>query len=118
MLLKYAILTELSARNATGYDIAKEFIKNPIYSSMNSHQQVYRELLNLANNNYLAFQLEPQDGRPDRKVYFITDLGRELLIEWLQKPALDSTIRDILSRKLLASSMMLASSTLLESSKM
>ena len=101
MSLPHVILTVLSNRDATGYDITKEFSRSIGYFWKASHQQVYRELNKMADNNLATSRLEPQSGKPDRKVYAITDLGRQALFEWFQEPARNPTIRDEFSAKLL-----------------
>ncbi|MBC7001825.1 PadR family transcriptional regulator [Photobacterium sp. BZF1] len=100
MSLPHVILTVLSNRDATGYDITKEFSHSIGYFWKASHQQVYRELNKMAGNNQVTCKLEPQEGKPDRKVYSITDLGRQALFEWFQEPARNPTIRDEFSAKL------------------
>ena len=101
MSLPHVILTVLSTREATGYDITKEFSHSIGYFWKASHQQVYRELNKMATNDQVTCRLEPQDGKPDRKVYSITDLGRQALFEWFQEPARNPTTRDEFSAKLL-----------------
>lgn len=100
MSLPHVILTVLSSRDATGYDITKEFSHSIGYFWKASHQQVYRELNKMAGNDQVTCQLEPQEGKPDRKVYSITDLGRQALYAWFQEPARNPTIRDEFSAKL------------------
>jgi PadR family transcriptional regulator AphA len=48
MSLPHVILTVLSTREATGYDITKEFSHSIGYFWKASHQQVYRELNKMA----------------------------------------------------------------------
>ena len=101
MSLPHVILTVLSNRNATGYDITKEFSQSIGYFWKASHQQVYHELNKMASNNQVTFKLEPQEGKPARKVYSITDLGHQALFKWFQKSVRNPTIRDEFSAKLL-----------------
>lgn len=101
MSLPHVILTVLSTRDATGYDITKEFSYSIGYFWKASHQQVYRELNKMAKNGLVTCVLEPQEGKPDRKVYSITDLGREALFGWFQESTQHPTIRDEFSAKLL-----------------
>ena len=100
MTLRYVILTVLSTREATGYDIAKELSYNIGNFWKAQHQQVYRELAILVINSSVTCKLVPQAGKPDRKVYSITEIGRETLVEWFHKPANHPAIRDELSAKL------------------
>ncbi|MGF1760109.1 PadR family transcriptional regulator [Photobacterium sagamiensis] len=101
MSLPHVILTALSNRDATGYDITKEFSHRVGNFWKSSHQQVYQVLNKMAGSGLVTCQLEPQEGKPDRKVYSITDLGCQALFEWFQEPARNPTIRDELSAKLL-----------------
>ncbi|GAK85717.1 transcriptional regulator PadR family [Vibrio ponticus] len=104
MSLPHVILTVLSTRDATGYDITKEFSATIGYFWKASHQQVYRELNKMAQNQLVTCVLEPQEGKPDRKVYSITDAGRVALGEWFDQPTAHPTVRDEFSAKLMACS--------------
>jgi len=104
MSLTHVILTVLSSREASGYDITKEFSQSIGYFWKASHQQVYRELNRMANDNLVTFQVEIQTGKPDRKVYSITEQGRQALFEWFQAPPRNPTPRAELSAKLLVCS--------------
>ncbi len=102
MSLPHVILTVLSTRDATGYDITKEFSASIGYFWKASHQQVYRELNKMADKALVTCVLEPQEGKPDRKVYSITDAGRSALGEWFDQPIAHPTVRDEFSAKLMA----------------
>ncbi|BCL71416.1 transcriptional regulator [Vibrio nigripulchritudo ATCC 27043] len=104
MSLPHVILTVLSTRDATGYDITKEFSYSIGYFWKASHQQVYRELNKMAQNQLVTCVLEPQEGKPDRKVYSITEEGRRALGEWFDQPTAHPTVRDEFSAKLMACS--------------
>lgn len=104
MSLPHVILTVLSHRDATGYDITKGFSSAIGHFWKASHQQVYRELNKLADMAAVNCRLEPQDGKPDRKVYSITEIGTQNLYEWFLSPAKHPTDRDEISAKLLTSS--------------
>ncbi|MHA2939301.1 PadR family transcriptional regulator [Vibrio sp. RC27] len=104
MSLPHVILTVLSTRDATGYDITKEFSSSIGYFWKASHQQVYRELNKMGQNALVTCVLEPQEGKPDRKVYSITDSGRATLAAWFDQPTPHPTVRDEFSAKLMACS--------------
>lgn len=104
MSLPHVILTVLSKRDATGYDITKEFSHNIGYFWKASHQQVYRELNKLAENGSVTCRLEPQEGKPDRKIYSITESGSKVLHEWFVLPAKHLAVRDEYAAKLLTCS--------------
>ncbi|MCA2014709.1 PadR family transcriptional regulator [Vibrio tritonius] len=102
MSLPHVILTVLSTRDATGYDITKEFSASIGYFWKASHQQVYREPNKMGMQGLVTCVLEPQEGKPDRKVYSITDAGRSALGEWFDQPTAHPTVRDEFSAKLMA----------------
>lgn len=104
MSLPHVILTVLSTRDATGYDITKEFSSSIGYFWKASHQQVYRELNKMGQHALVTCVLEPQEGKPDRKVYSITDSGRATLAAWFDQPTAHPTVRDEFSAKLMACS--------------
>ena len=58
----------------------------------------------MAQNELVTCVLEPQEGKPDRKVYSITDAGRVALGEWFDQPTAHPTVRDEFSAKLMACS--------------
>ena len=97
MSLPHVILTVLSTRDATGYDITKEFSASIGYFWKASHEQVYRELNKMAEKELVTCVLEPQEGKPDRKVYSITDAGRSALGEWFDQPTELNNLSVILS---------------------
>ncbi|CAH0534556.1 hypothetical protein VST7929_02500 [Vibrio stylophorae] len=102
MSLPHVILTSLCHASATGYDLTKQFSQQVGYFWRASHQQVYRELNKMAQLGWVGYLLEPQDGKPDRKVYTITEEGRAALMLWLEKPLAPPAVRDEVSAKLYA----------------
>lgn len=46
----------------------------------------YVTLTNLEKEGFLESSMEPQDNRPPRKVYHLTDAGRSRFLDWLSKP--------------------------------
>lgn len=67
------LLLSLRNKAMTGYDLTKAMKTS--YVRRASHQQVYRELSKLNELGLVQFTIEPQDGKPDRKVYSITSDG-------------------------------------------
>ncbi len=51
------------------------------------HTQIYRMLKKLHKKKLIDCEIEYQAGKPNKKVYYITDLGKESFYQWLQKPA-------------------------------
>lgn len=85
---KCIILGLLSHESLTGYDlrqIAERSIGN-FWTDL-SFGQIYPTLRTLEKKGLVSKSVEVDEGRPLRKVYSITQQGREELQKWLLKPA-------------------------------
>ncbi len=102
MALRHVILTLLHRGPATGYDIVKEFDTVVGYFWSASHQQVYRDLGKLAEEGLVQFNVVPQDEKPDRKVYELTEAGEDALRAWIESPIRPRKLHDELLVRLLA----------------
>lgn len=71
--LPFAILTTIQKSTSTGYDLTKILSDRNLWKA--SHQQVYRDCNKLQLMGYLHCVVQKQKGKPDRKVYHITDKG-------------------------------------------
>ncbi|EKF72848.1 hypothetical protein A11A3_16667 [Alcanivorax hongdengensis A-11-3] len=92
--MRHAILVLLDDQEASGYDLAREFANSIGLVWNATHQQIYLELGKLNDQQMVKYRHIPQDGKPDKKLYRITDKGRDELIRWLRKPAAAARIRD------------------------
>lgn len=102
MALAQTILSALSVESLSGYDLSKRFSENSGCYWRASQQQIYRELAKLEEQNLITSETIPQEGRPDKKLYSITDLGQEHLREWIAQPSEPTPIREELLVKVLA----------------
>ncbi|WP_428819932.1 PadR family transcriptional regulator [Microbulbifer sp. MCCC 1A16149] len=94
MSLRFAVLTLLDIEPGSGYDLKRRFERSISHFWSASHQQMYRELHKLQGEGLLDCTEQSQEGRPDKKVYRLTDSGRRALAEWAAKPAAVQKIRD------------------------
>ena len=85
-VLKYAILELLSRRPLTGYELKKRFDASITFFWHVEHSQIYSELKRLRKEGLAVCTIQQQDGRPNRKVYRITEKGLAELRAWLMKP--------------------------------
>jgi DNA-binding PadR family transcriptional regulator len=85
MALEHAILVSLAEKSASGYDLARRFDASIGHFWKASHQQIYKVLGRMEADAWVASEAVSQDGRPDKKVYAITDLGRTELTTWSAK---------------------------------
>jgi PadR family transcriptional regulator, regulatory protein AphA len=93
MSLDHAILGFLQYKPLSGYDLKAEFdfSLHWIWPADQSH--IYRTLARLAEKKWIDTQIVKQNSRPDRKVYHITNKGREELLRWLNAPASNKDVR-------------------------
>lgn len=85
MALEHAILVSLAEKSASGYDLARRFDASIGHFWKASHQQIYKVLARMERDAQVASDLIAQDGRPDKKVYAITETGRDELALWTSK---------------------------------
>lgn len=86
MSLEYAILGFLNYHPATGYDLKKMFDSSVRHFWYADQSQIYRTLSRLTDSGLVRMEHVPQEGRPDRKLYHITQAGREAFDAWLAGP--------------------------------
>jgi PadR family transcriptional regulator AphA len=86
MSLEFAILGFLNYHPYTGYDLKKIFDTSIRHFWPADQSQIYRTLAHLTELGYAEMEKVPQDDRPDRKVYSITEAGRAGLLKWLSGP--------------------------------
>jgi len=84
---KTLCLGALDAGFNTGYDIRKAFEDGPFqhYQSL-SYGSIYPALNALFSDGLVTCATHSQDGRPDKKVYTITEAGRSALRAALLRP--------------------------------
>ena len=86
MSLEFAILGFLNYRPFSGYDLKKIFDTSVRHFWSADQSQIYRTLARLAERDWAEMEVVEQSDRPDRKVYTITEIGREELRRWLMIP--------------------------------
>ncbi|HKC26608.1 MAG TPA: PadR family transcriptional regulator [Jatrophihabitans sp.] len=100
MALEHAILVSLAERAGTGYELARRFDKSIGQFWTATHQQIYRVLSRMERDGWIAATHVAQEGRPDKKVYDLTDDGRAQLREWIGTPADTEAARSDLAVKI------------------
>ena len=92
--LEYAILAGLMHEPRSGYDLTKwlELVASHFWPA--KHSSVYPALAGLERSGLVAHEVMPSEQGPDRKVYSLTETGREALLSWVLEPAEDTQIRD------------------------
>lgn len=87
MDVKTVCLGMLTEGEASGYDLKKTFESSFGHCFAAGFGSIYPALASLAECGCVSCEEIPQDGKPDRKVYRITDKGRQMLLDALDNPA-------------------------------
>ncbi|MBP7998650.1 MAG: PadR family transcriptional regulator [Chloroflexi bacterium] len=85
-MLKYVLLGFLNYGPQTGYELKQVMDQSTAFFWHAKQSQVYTTLKALAEEGLVVSHIEPQDDRPDRRVYVITETGRADLQKWLARP--------------------------------
>lgn len=84
-LLSFWLLLLLAQRKAYPYEMKaaiEELSQNSISADENS---IYRALKRLAQSGVVGSQVQPSESGPDRRYFFLTDLGQELLVRFISR---------------------------------
>lgn len=94
MSLKHALLGILSYEPMTGYEV-KQFFDSSVQHFWNAElSQIYPTLKTLEESGFVLKHVEVQENRPNRKVYEITDTGREEFLRWVREAQFPADLRD------------------------
>ena len=96
MALSHSILATLVGKGkpCSGYELAKEFNSSIGFFWKTTHQQIYRELAKLETAKMVISELIKQNDKPDKKIYTVTDEGRQYLIDWIVLPSKPTPIKE------------------------
>jgi DNA-binding PadR family transcriptional regulator len=99
--VRHAVLALLADRPAHGYEIKRGLEERfgSVVAPLNAGQ-VYTTLQRLQRDELVADDAVAQSGRPDKRVYRLTDAGRQALGEWLGVPSAPTRLRDDFFMKL------------------
>ncbi|OBI89204.1 PadR family transcriptional regulator [Mycobacterium asiaticum] len=102
MSLRDAVLAALLEGESSGYDLAKEFDASVANFWMATPQQLYRELDRLAEQGLIQARVVHQERRPNKRMYSLTDAGRDAIRQFTARAPRPSAIRDELMIKVAA----------------
>ena len=83
MIIRYAILGFLSWRALSGYDLKKLFASAYFLPWSGNNNQIYTTLVQLHKDGLVTNEIDHQARGPSRKIYTITEAGRQALQAWL-----------------------------------
>lgn len=93
MDVKTVCLGMLTDGEASGYDLKKKFESSFAHFFAAGYGSIYPALASLAGQDLVSCTEIPQQGKPDRKVYRITEQGRRRLLAELDNPNPSHKIR-------------------------
>jgi DNA-binding PadR family transcriptional regulator len=100
MALEHALLVALSEQPAAGLELARRFEKSIGFFWNATHQQIYRVLGRMVADGWVSVETVAQSGKPDKKVYDVSDVGAAALADWLSEPTPLESFRSELAVKL------------------
>jgi PadR family transcriptional regulator, regulatory protein AphA len=80
----YAVLGLLTFGERSGYDLSKLVEESIGFFFTPAKSQIYAELKRLVSRGYATEREVEQDRRPDKRLYAVTEEGREALREWVE----------------------------------
>ncbi len=99
---QYGILSLLSKKNMSGYDIKQMASKVSPFHWSESNAQIYPILKSLENDQFVESHVDEMSGDRKRRIYAITPKGLEHLKAWLEEPTEPTQYREELVLKLTA----------------
>jgi PadR family transcriptional regulator, regulatory protein AphA len=103
--LSYAVLALIGEGGASAHDLVDYTRRGGPAFWASAPSQVYEEPKRLERLGWVTATVEPGRTR-SRRVYRLTDAGREALLEWARRPAPYAEIRDQAHVRLLAGDML------------
>lgn len=94
MNVRTLCLSILYEGDATGYEIRRMSVEGECsYFVEASFGSIYPALAKLEAEGLVRSRIEPQEGKPSRKVYSITDAGREEFVAAMHEPMGEDVFR-------------------------
>jgi DNA-binding PadR family transcriptional regulator len=99
--MRYPVLALLADAPAHGYEIKRGLEERfgAVIAPLNAGQ-VYTTLQRLQRDDLVDDDTVEQSGRPDKRVYRLTETGRDALRAWLGAPSAPTRLRDDFFMKL------------------
>lgn len=94
MSLPHALLGLINYTPLTGYDLKTTFNASINMFWNASLPQIYRTLHQMEKSGWVLSSIEQQEGKPNRKIYKITNKGKKELRKWLGGPLEIHQVKD------------------------
>lgn len=94
MPLAHAILAFISYQPMTGYDLKKYFDQSVAHFWSATQSHIYKALDGLEREGWATVRVIPNEGKPSRREYHITEAGNAELRRWLVTPIPMQPVRE------------------------
>lgn len=84
-MIKYILLGFLNYRPMTGYELKQMIDDTTAHFWHAYHSQIYTILRQMEQDQLVTSRFFQEEGQPDRRVYTITDGGKQALKDWLDQ---------------------------------
>ena len=85
LMLEYIILGMLMQKEMSGYDLKQWMAECTSYFFDASFGSIYPALKRMEQKGYIIYRESVEDGK-FKKLYSISDLGKEYFLHWLEQP--------------------------------
>ena len=92
--VEYVILAGLIRMPRSGYDLSRWMQRETSHYFAVGHNRIYPALSELERDGLVVHEVVPSDRGPERKVYSITEGGRDALLCWVDSPPVERQVRD------------------------
>jgi len=94
MNIQNTILGLLLKEPQTGYELKQLFDSSLAFFSGASFGSIYPALKRCEKEGLVNMEMELQDGKPNRKVYYITEAGKDIFLKGMQEELTISPYRN------------------------
>jgi DNA-binding PadR family transcriptional regulator len=104
--MKYLFLALLSKQPTHGYDLLQKYetLFSAVLPPLNAGQ-IYTTLSRLERDGLVEDHSVEQEGKPDKRIYQLTEQGNQILLEWFTTPLTGPRIKDNFYMKLISARM-------------
>ena len=104
--MKYLFLSLLSKEPTHGYDLLRKYenLFSSVLSPLNAGQ-IYTTLSRLERDGLVQKYDVEQEGKPDKRIYELTEQGHQVLLDWFAEPLTGPRIKDNFYMKLMSARM-------------
>lgn len=85
-MIRYILLGFINYHPMSGYDLKRYLDSSTMHFWHAHHSQIYTSLRQMEEEGLLTSQFINEEGQPNRRIYDLTDAGRETLRTWLKQP--------------------------------